>query len=1227
MRILSIRGKNLASLQGEFEVRLDAGPLAEAGVFAIVGRTGSGKSTLLDALCLALFNKTPRLSAQGGAKVGHAEGELLASYDVRGLLRKGTAEGHAEVDFEGADGRTYTARWSVRRAHRRVDKRLQDVERELRLTATAEVLASGKRECDAAIPEKLGLDFDQFRRAVLLAQGDFARFLQAKPEERAALLELMTGTEIYARLSMAAHARKKAAEDAQAKLESSAGAFAPLSDEARTELEARRDTLERDDAAAQASVDALAVSRRWYADREQLRALIAEADALERAASEVWQDAAGLRAEHARVTAAQPGEARLQAVDAARDAESKAHGERTAARAEAATASAARDDARAAEATAKEKAEARGAALRRAQPDIDAARELDLRQARSQEALDAAAEQLADARGRVQEIAAEASAHETALEENEAALRAADAVLDALREDASVLGEWAQHERTLTTLIATETELASSNRARRALDQRQLRLDEDRARASEAERRAEETFRRREAKLADARDGARLARQVDTEAVRARIVDFDRDLAELEQTERAILRASEELDRLRGATTTLDAEIGALEEALATLADEQPELERRLDDAERMHELARAALSLEDERARLEEGDPCPLCGALEHPFARSGAPATLLTESETQLRAARDAHRAHQAQRASKEGALESKREAREAQLRSIAERALALEGDRRTGASLRARLGEDPVAVRARVEGLCRGLTFAEALRRSRDEELDRATEAHADAVNEQQRARTHADLLQTDLAELATQRSGLEAREETLAAQRAGLLAELDDAFGSTAWRAELASDAMELIERWRARATEWAGAQQRHREAEARRAHLRQILDDANRRLATAERERDARASEAAKARARQAEIEAARGALLGGRDANEYEATLRRAAEEASGEAARLAARAADVAEAAGRAESAAQAADRRVTETLRALQTAREELDAWLTDAGFTRPDLEALLHRPATWREETGRKLEALKRSLADARVKRDERRERLDAHEAQPPRHEEAGLSERLAEAQAFAAGAREALVEVKGQLHADDRNRAKTASIATELAAARAEAERWGQLSALIGSSDGKRFRLFAQGLTLDILLGYANQQLASLHPRYQLQRVPGEDLELQVIDREMGDEIRSLHSLSGGETFLASLALALGLSALSSEKTPIESLFIDEGFGTLDPESLELVLEVLDQLHATGRQVGVISHVEAVAERLAAQVEVVDHGGGRSQVVVGTAALAA
>jgi exonuclease SbcC len=146
------------------------------------------------------------------------------------------------------------------------------------------------------------------------------------------------------------------------------------------------------------------------------------------------------------------------------------------------------------------------------------------------------------------------------------------------------------------------------------------------------------------------------------------------------------------------------------------------------------------------------------------------------------------------------------------------------------------------------------------------------------------------------------------------------------------------------------------------------------------------------------------------------------------------------------------------------------------------------------------------------------------------------------------------------------------------------------------------------------------VFAQSLTLDALLAHANLHLDDLSPRYRLARVPGHDLDLQVVDRDMGDEIRSVHSLSGGESFLVSLALALGLSSLSSRDTRVESLLIDEGFGSLDPSTFEVALAVLDALQASGRKVGVISHVPGLAERIGVRIAVKPQGPGRSVVRV-------
>lgn len=152
-------------------------------------------------------------------------------------------------------------------------------------------------------------------------------------------------------------------------------------------------------------------------------------------------------------------------------------------------------------------------------------------------------------------------------------------------------------------------------------------------------------------------------------------------------------------------------------------------------------------------------------------------------------------------------------------------------------------------------------------------------------------------------------------------------------------------------------------------------------------------------------------------------------------------------------------------------------------------------------------------------------------------------------------------------------------------------------------------------------GNKFRRFAQGLTLDRLLGHANARLAELKPRYELQRGTGGDMLVQVIDHDLAGEVRGLHNLSGGERFLVSLALALGLSEMStSQGLHIESLFIDEGFGALDSASLGAAIAMLEQLHATGRRVGVISHIEEVKERIPVKITVTPVARGRSVVDV-------
>jgi len=154
--------------------------------------------------------------------------------------------------------------------------------------------------------------------------------------------------------------------------------------------------------------------------------------------------------------------------------------------------------------------------------------------------------------------------------------------------------------------------------------------------------------------------------------------------------------------------------------------------------------------------------------------------------------------------------------------------------------------------------------------------------------------------------------------------------------------------------------------------------------------------------------------------------------------------------------------------------------------------------------------------------------------------------------------------------------------------------------------------------IGSADGKKYRNFAQGLTFELMVSHANWQLEKLTDRYLLIRDERQPLELNVVDSYQAGEIRSTKNLSGGESFIVSLTLALGLSKMASQKVRVDSLFLDEGFGTLDEEALETALETLSGLQQDGKLIGIISHVSALKERISTQINITPVSGGRSSL---------
>ena len=1240
MRILAIRGRNLTSLAGDFALELDQPPLDKLGLFAITGATGAGKSTLLDAMCLALFDRTPRLGERGGVPVGRPEEEVdarLLANDVRGVLRRGAGEGFAEVDFSGKDGRRYRARWTVRRARSRAEGRFQAQELVLTDVASGQTFGRTKSEVLKAIEERLGLSFDQFRRSALLAQGEFAAFLRADANERAELLERMTGTEVYSKLSMAAHQRHKAVQEELDKLAQGVAAIPRLTEEERAEAEAARAREEAALAEAQAAQARAEGAAHWYTERARLVAQEAEAEQARQRAAQALEEAEPRKAELERVRAAEVLLAPVARAEEAARRLAEAESALTARRAES---EAARAKAQGHE-EARAKAEARHTvaveAEAAARPALEEAVKLDaaLERARGdardvERKLEAAREAERLARDEVERVARDESAARAQVE-------AAKAWLDEHGRLEALAREWPRWEAELTRYERSAREEATSRELLTRLRTQAESLGADAERRREEHHKAGEAVEAATLAVASAeaaqgedsgaerrtRREALLSRQ---EGLRA-LTEAHKGASEAARAER---EAAEEADKARAeqAAATTEAEAAKVRRL---------ELEAALKEAQRSFDGARAAQGFSAHRAELREGEPCPLCGATQHPYGRAEVALEGLVVEARERVTALEAERTV-ATRA------EAAASARAAEAGPRASRAEARRGDvakqrarqREAWSQGRAKLAGALPAEDGEAEGLERWLESALVEAKARLGELkaeEEAAEKLARAAKEARGALSLASDRQkvaeralSDAQEalrLNTEAQASATRDE---ARAAGVRGEVLEVLAAPfkawpRWEEALSADPAGFRARGTKRVQEWNAREQELREAEARVAQAEAKRAPAEVRAT----ERRAQAEECARllSRAQEAlrETQASRGELFGGRPTADVRAGLRHEVEASSRafEAVRAEAEKAkqEAAATAARLESAVQA--REAASVARA--EAESALSVLLSARSLTLEAVRALLARDASW-------CEAEERALSQLHQAHENRLSVLRERQAQRTRHEASGVpsipeveaADTCERARADTEARRQATATLKARLDQDDEARRLQGEKARLLEEKQRAGGVWRTLSELIGSHDGRKFKVFAQSLTLEALLHHANAHLDELAPRYRLMRVPRYDLDLQVVDRDMGDEVRGVSSLSGGEGFLVSLALALGLASLSSETTQVETLFIDEGFGTLDPETLEVALATLDALQATGRQVGIISHVSGLAERIGVQVRVVKQGAGRSRLVV-------
>lgn len=1232
MRILAIRGSNLASLAGDFEVDFTAEPLVSSGIFAITGPTGAGKSTLLDAVCLALFAEIPRLRAAPASGSVGTQDNGIAARDARSILRHGAGQGHAEVDFAMPGGGHYRARWEVRRARGKADGNLQNHSHAFERLDTGERMGGTNTETRTAIAEVIGLTADQFTRAVLLAQGDFEAFIRADANERAALLERLTGSQIYTRIGQRAWAKAREMEAGINSLRQQITGQQGLDDEARASAEAALEEAGLAQAQALVRKEALeAEERRQVRGRELLAAVEQAEQALQQAQGA--HDAALPRRE---ALVRDRKASRLLPLAAAQ----------TAARQDLALADSHLTERVKAVGAAAQAAEARmqeaeNAALalaaqeqqaRQLAPALEEARSLDRQIAEASTRL----EQVSQEVSRTQADATRASHAAASARERHDEAQARQAAAESWLEAHASLRGLSEREAELTSLIAGHaatqadhdacvTVLAEREEAeRKALaDYRAkgdgLRLAEEAAQVAAAQRQQAEAALPPEGALAELSSrietmgGAQLRTVEAAQAGR----DADRGAVALETT-RQHLQAG----RLR---------LEEIERILADQAVALANVDARLTQTRRVlaQSLAASAQAAEALRAGLVEGEPCPVCGAAEHP----------LSALESLLGRHLEENRAQTAALEQEWTGLRGDHHAmlREKGMLTQQQVALATEESNQLSAlvDLNATSEDAKASLQQAIDalGIEAGPELGErlsALRQTANQERDAMQAAQA-AVDHSRRAE---DAARHALEEA---RRGEQAARDLLR-MRSEAVNEARNALAT--WAAALAREgdaldhALAAIVDWRSLpdGTAWLQGEVRSwRDHATEQAEAAQALPALAQALSEAVSARDVAGAQARAAseawRLRNEEAAGLRGqraALLDGQAVQDVEREVAQATDNAR--KARETAR--DLREQAARMLAGENAAMIEAQGQLAKARATLDQADSTLTealaDSEVTAADLARVASLGAEGLEAEAQALTRIEGAMREAQAVLDKCREDLARHQASAAMDEGLqgdALTAALVEIRRELEAMTRALEEARLAIRQDDLVRERTAALRAQLEAESAKAHVWLQLSQLIGDSEGKKFRRFAQGLTLDRLLEQANASLVQLKPRFSLERGMGGDMLIQVIDHDMGGRVRGLHNLSGGERFLISLALALGLAAMSTARgVRIESLFIDEGFGALDPSSLGQALALLEHLHATGRRVGVISHVEELKERIAVKIEVRPTGRGTSRIEV-------
>lgn len=1240
MKIQAIRIQNLASLDGNTEIDFTREPLCSAGIFAITGPTGAGKSTILDALCLALYARTPRYRlAENGIDITDVKGSTIKQDDVRGILRDGTSGGYAKVDFESIDGQYYRATWSVRRARNKADGNLQAYEMSLKNITTNRDIPGKKTELLPEIERLVGLNFEQFTRSVLLAQGDFTAFLKAGKDEKSSLLEKLTGTSIYSEISIKVFEHQREEQQKLRELHVQREGIATLTTEELSALQEQKQALKAAIETDEKQIADLDKEVSWHEQllklQEGVQAAARQHDQATTAKTEAQpreqQFQQVIRIQPARTVVSTLQSVKEQITDKSNEVDELSTN-LNALKEEQKLLNTALEQATASLKTKEQKEE-------EAQPLLNTAKALDVQLTEKAEQLKQATDDVAVVRKKEAEQNEEAAQVEKALE--------------AVEKEIERLGRW-KAENESRRPIAEQEPLILSKLEDAAGILKQLKNCTDRLHTAEED--SKKHYQEKQT-IEDQRVAIQASRQqkqsdyqfLDTALSGISIQDIEKEKSSLDHSIGDLAEAAVHWQLMHQAIVEKDALSQSLEQNRKELEQNTAQLaeaEKLLETTKsergaslKMLEKARMAAteSVDLLRNRLEPEEPCPVCGSTDHPYlanhpqldhvlselesthAQNEAAYTQQLTAHTRLNEScitsgkiiveLEDKIAHNEASVKK---LESKwsdfRVAEKCNAQPLEERMTWLQEQLRQQRAQQQRLQGQIQAYQKQKEQLEDHQTQLAALEKQ-------LNEAENHLKDTERVLKTLQEQLKRDTAEQAQTRKSLDDITQNLAVY-----------FASEKWLEDWQSGPETFVTHIREFARDWKTNTTRFDEY----MHQQNILTEKRKgiqgQLQSAREMAQVGEQKLLKLQDLNKVLSDQRKTLFNGASVTDIEARLRESVHSAKQALEEQRKTVEKIQGDITRSQAQQEQLGKDISALSQQESALNEQLSTWITShnqqygAALTQEALVSLLAFTQDWIETERAALRAIDDAVMQAKSILDERTKAWTTHSEQRPSERALEtLSALRTEAQVLLKQHTQQAHEIDFKLKEDTLNKQRIGNLLQDIEKQAAIFENWAKLNELIGSADGKKFRQIAQEYTLDVLLSYANVHLEVLSKRYVLQRIP-DSLGLQVIDQDMGDEVRTVYSLSGGESFLVSLALALGLASLSASRMRVESLFIDEGFGSLDPATLNIAMDALERLHNQGRKVGVISHVQEMTERIPVQIKVSKQQSGRSKVEV-------